>query len=632
LTKRAIYKGEEVDLSLRTQIVGRVSRETIRNPITDELIVAENEIIREEAALKIEALSVDSVMVRSPLTCDASMGICAKCYGQDLATNDLVEEGMAVGIIAAQSIGEPGTQLTMRTFHTGGVATRALLETNITAGNNGTIELRDCSEVPIVDENGEALLTALKRSGEIAILDAKGREIEHHKVPYGAFIRVTPGDTVKTGQVLVNWDPHRTPILAEKDGVVRFEDIIEGETARVEKEGGGENLVVIEHKGERHPRIVVEDDAGKILDFHYLPAKARIEVVEGEKILAGHMLARQPREVSGSADIVGGLPRVTEIFEARKPKDPAVMAEISGKVELRSDKRRGKMTIIVRAEEAGLEKEHHVPQDRHLLVHTNDFVQAGDPLIDGPLIPHDILRIKGEEALYYYLLEEVQNVYRAQGVPINDKHVEVIVAQMVRKIRVESTGDTNLLPFDVIDKFRFRQANAEVARKLKIVEPGDTSLPAGALVDKDEVKEANAKAEAEGKEPAKTKRCRPATARTLLLGITKASLQSESWLSGASFQETTKVLTEASLAAKRDDLVGLKENVLLGHLIPAGTGFQPYVNMRVDRLAEPMSEVSMSDEDAMAEAAKAAEALGAELPEVTVEPIAGSEGEAAPSE
>ena len=621
IVKRATYKGEEIDIPLRESIIGRIARETIRNPITDTLIVSENEIISEDAARAIEDLGIDSVMVRSPLTCDSPMGICAKCYGQDLSTGDLVEEGLAVGIIGAQSIGEPGTQLTMRTFHTGGVATRRLTENSLQSAHGGTVELRDVNEVPTIDEDGNKVLTALKRNGEIAVLDAKGRELEHFKVPYGAFVLVKPGEQVRRGQVLVKWDPHRTPILAEKAGTVRFEDIILGETVRTEQEAAsgkgkksrGEALVVIEHKGERHPRIVIEDAAGKILDFHYLPAKARIEVKEGQKIDAGHMLARQPRGVAGSADIVGGLPRVTELFEARKPKDPATMAEISGNVELRSDKRRGKMTVVIKSE-GGLEKEHHVPQDRHLLVHTGDFVQAGDPLIDGPLIPHDILRIKGEEALYNYLLEEVQNVYRAQGVVINDKHIEVIVSQMLRKVRVENPGDTDMLPFDVVDKFRFRAENQRIANMVRVVEAGDTGLAVGSMVTKSEIKEANAKAEAEGKAGAKAKKPRPANGRTLLLGITKASLQSESWLSGASFQETTKVLTESALAGRRDELIGLKENVLLGHLVPAGTGFTNYSKLRIKKLAEPIAPARVSDEDLLAEARAAAEALGATAP------------------
>jgi DNA-directed RNA polymerase subunit beta' len=624
ITKRVIYKGEEIDVPLRESIVGRTARETIRNPVTDELIVAENQSITEEAARKIESLSIDSVVVRSPLTCESRRGICAACYGHDMSTGTVVEEGLAVGIIAAQSIGEPGTQLTMRTFHTGGIGHRTLVETDYRAQHAGVVEIRDANEVEVEDEDGNKVLVALKRNGEITIRDAKGRELEKYKVQYGSYITARPGEQVKKGQVLVKWDPHRTPILAEKGGVVRFEDIELGETVRPESEnvpggrkktpGKSEALVVIEHKGEMHPRIVIEGPDGKILDFHYLPAKARIEVSPGQQIKAGHMLARQPREVSVSSDIVGGLPRVTEIFEARKPKDAAVMAEISGAVELRSDRRRGKMTIIVRSQ-SGLEVEHHVPRDRHLLVHTGDFVNAGDPLIDGPLVPHDILRIKGEEALFNYLLEEVQNVYRAQGVPINDKHVEIILGQMLRKVRVENPGDSTLLPNEVVDKFRFREANEALADMARVKDPGDTNLPVGALVSKQEIREANAKAEAEGKNPAKATRPKPATAKTLLLGITKASLQSESFLSGASFQETTKVLTEAALAGRTDYLIGLKENVLLGHLIPVGTGFKRYTQMRVVKLVEPPVQEAPTREEDLRAAAAIAEAAGAEAPE-----------------
>jgi len=341
-------------------------------------------------------------------------------------------------------------------------------------------------------------------------------------------------------------------------------------------------LIVVEHKGEMHPRIIIEDKNGKVLDFHYLPAKARIEVEEGQSVNSGDMLARQPREIMGTQDITGGLPRVTEVFEARRPKDPAAMAEISGHVELRTDKRRGKMTIIVRSD-SGMEREHHVPHDRHLLVHTGDYVDAGDPLTEGPLVPHDILDIRGEEALQQYLLGEVQSVYRGQGQNINDKHIEVIVNQMMRKVKVESVGDTSLLPGDVVDKFKFRRENTRLAGSLKIVEPGDTGFAVGEIVPRDKVEQANVEAEASGKEPAKTKRPRPASAKTLLLGITKASLQSESFLSAASFQESTKVFTEASLAGKTDELLGLKENVILGHLIPAGTSFRPYLEMEVAR-------------------------------------------------
>jgi len=600
VTKRAVYKGEEVDVPLRDVITGRTSCSTIINPMTDEAIVTEGEVIMTESARRIEALGIDSVEVRSPLACESAAGICAKCYGMDLSSGRIVEEGLAVGIIAAQSIGEPGTQLTMRTFHTGGVAQRTLTETSYKAGNAGEVVLRDCNEVEVVAENGEKVLTVLKRNGELILNDSRGRELEKFKVPYGSILKVQPGAQVKKGQILCEWDPHRTPILAEKSGVVQFKDIEIGETVREESSGGGKSaLIVIEHKGEKHPQILVADDTGKILDVHFLPAKARIEVVQGQRIEVGHMLARQPTAVAGSSDIVGGLPRVTEIFEARKPKDPAVMAEISGRVELYSDKRKGKMTIRV-VSDSGIEKDHHVPQDKLLLVHAGDFVQAGDPLTQGPLVPHDILRIKGEAALYTYMLDEIQNVYRAQGVPINDKHVEIILRQMINKVRVEAPGDTELLPNEVIDRFGFREANDKVAEMGRITEPGDSSLPVGALVTADEIREANAAMEAEGKRKARARRGKPATARTLLLGITKASLQSKSWLSGASFQETTKVLTEAALRGAIDTLDGLKENVLLGHLIPAGTGFRKHQAINVLQKGQPIVEPGSEMDDSAA--------------------------------
>ncbi|MDP6546994.1 MAG: DNA-directed RNA polymerase subunit beta' [Phycisphaerae bacterium] len=589
ISKSATYKGEQVDVPLRDVITGRIARENIINPISDELIVRENQIITREMALKIEDLGLETIQVRSPLTCDSPLGICANCYGVDLATSELVEEGNAVGIIAAQSIGEPGTQLTMRTFHTGGVATRAVVETEIAATVSGTVKYNELNAVAI-GSGKEASVIVLKRNGEISIHDEKGRELDKYKIPYGARIDVEEGKKVKPGQRLVWWDAHSVPILAEAGGVVRFQDIEEGETVRIEDEKGkaktgstGRRYVVIEHKGEMHPRIVIEDKSGKILDFHYLPAKARIEVEEGDAVRAGVLLARQPREIMGTQDITAGLPRVTEVFEARKPKEPAAMAEISGMVELRTDKRRGKMTVIIRSE-SGMERDHHVPHDRHLLVHTSDYVEAGDPLTEGPLVLQDILDIRGEEALQHYLLGEVQTVYRAAGQSINDKHIEVILSQMLRKVQIDSVGDTELLPGDVVDKFVFLGENKRLAGSLKVVEPGGTSLSEGQVVSRDLIEQANMDAETDGEEPAKTKRPRPATAKTLLLGITKASLQSDSFLSAASFQESTKVFTEASLGGKVDELRGLKENVILGHLIPAGTSFKPYLDMKITRV------------------------------------------------
>jgi DNA-directed RNA polymerase subunit beta' len=620
ITKSTVTRGEQVDAPLSQLIIGRTARDNIRNPITDEMIVRENEVITPEAAAKVEALGLDAIRVRSTLTCDSAFGICAKCYGWDMSTSRLVEEGLPVGIIAAQSIGEPGTQLTLRTFHTGGIASRAILEREQRATYAGKIKYRDLNAVAFKVEDGSSRAVALKRNGEVAILDDKDRELDKFKVPYGAVVRVLDNEQVKAGAMLFEWDPHRTPILAEVSGLIRFVDIVEGETVRLEEERKGQlgKPVIIEHKGDKHPQIMIEDAEGKILDVHYLPAGARIEVTEGQQVQAGQLLAHQPRATGGTQDITGGLPRVTEVFEARKPKDPAAIAEISGRVELKSDKRKGKMTIIVRSE-SGMEKEHHVPRDRHLNVHTGDTVEAGDTLTDGPLVPHDILRIKGEEALQRYLIGEILNVYRSQNVNINDKHIEIICSQMMRKVEIESVGDGSFLPGEVVDKFEFRRENQRLNESIKIASVGDaTELKEGQVVDKAKLATINEKLEAIGGEPAKGKKPKMATAKTLLLGITKASLRSDSFIAAASFQQTTKILTEASLAGSVDKLCGLKENVILGHLIPAGTAFKPYLELKVKHLAEAplpkeFKEVKEVEETKAAEARQDAaikEALG----------------------
>ena len=612
--KRAIYKGEDVDVPLREIIRGRTSRQTVIDPRTDRVIVHENELINDRIARELENMGIDSVQVRSPLTCETGRGVCALCYGMDLATGKLVEEGMAVGIIAAQSIGEPGTQLTMRTFHTGGIAFSSVADTTYKAQNAGVVELRDCNEAD-VETQGVTHLVALKKTGELAVKDAKGRELEKFKVPYGAIFDVRPGEAVKKGQTLMHWDPHTTPILAEKSGRVEFKDIIEGETVKVERKGEVIERIVTEHTGERHPQIkIVDPSNGQVLDFHNIPAKARIEVADGEAVKAGQMLAHTPKEAQRSADIVGGLPRVTEIFEARLPKEPSVLAEISGRVDLLPEKRKGKMTIRVSppGEDESLAVEHHVPQGKHLRVHTGDYVNAGDPLCEGPAIPGDILRIRGVEALQNYMLEEIQNVYRAQGVPISDKHIEVILRQMLSKVRIHDPGDTDVLPMDVVDKYFIRRVNEELKDKLVVEDAGESTLVRGKLVPKDEVKEANALAESQGRKGAKTRKPKPARFKELLLGITKASLQAESFLSGASFQETTKVLTEAALKGAVDTLQGLKENVLLGHLIPAGTGFGAYPKIKVRKLVELPKLDEASDAAMRAAAAERAENLGAE--------------------
>ena len=437
ITKGIIYRGEKVEVGLADSIRGRVSRANIVNPITDEVIVSENDLITADIAGQIEELGLEKIQVRSALTCDAPLGICRRCYGMDLSTGALVEEGMAVGIIAAQSIGEPGTQLTMRTFHIGGVGQHDVEESDIKAKRGGIVKYTRLKVV--VNDAGDRIVLA--RNGEVSLVDDKGRETEKYEVPAGAILKVDENQEAAAGAVLCEWDPHSIPILAETGGKVRFEDLIEGQTMRSEKDPSGHiRYVIMEHKGDLHPQVVVEDPAdGKILDFYYMPERAHLEVTEGDTISPGTMIAKTPREATGTQDITGGLPRVTEIFEARKPKDPAVIAEIDGTIELMSEKKRGKRSIIVRSE-SGIEREHLITHNKHLRMHSGDTVRAGDALVDGPLVPHDILRISGEEAVQQYLVREIQNVYRSQRVEINDKHIEIIVARMLRKVRVESAG------------------------------------------------------------------------------------------------------------------------------------------------------------------------------------------------
>jgi DNA-directed RNA polymerase subunit beta' len=586
VTKGVIYRGEKVEVRLADAVNGRVSRQNIVNPVTDEVIVAENEMITPTTAKRIEDLGLEKIQVRSPVTCDLTLGVCRLCYGMDLSTGAMVEEGMAVGIIAAQSIGEPGTQLTMRTFHIGGSVSTTTRESERKARKGGIVNYTRIRSV----KNSDGKNVVLTRNGEIALMDARGREIEKYEVPTGAELMVEEGQEVKDGDVLCQWEPHSIPIMAEVTGRIRFEDIVDGETMREEKDPSGNvQRQIMDHKGELHPQIVLEDDEGKPLDVYYLPERAFIQCSEGQMISAGSVLAKTPREGTGITDITGGLPRITEIFEARKPKDPAVIAEVDGVVELMGEKRRGKRSIVVRSD-SGIEREHLVPHGKRGMVHTGDIVKAGQALVEGPLVPHDILRVSGEEAVQQYLLHEIQQVYRSQRVDINDKHVEIIVARMLRKVRIENPGDTSLLPGIEMDRFDFRTVNQQLAQCLKITNPGSTDFTEGTIVPKDALQERNAEVETLGGEPAKGTRPKFATASTQLLGITKASVQSASFISAASFQETTKVLTEAALAGKIDRLVGLKENVILGHLIPAGTGFRTYQESQVCYRPEAMQE------------------------------------------
>jgi DNA-directed RNA polymerase subunit beta' len=462
----------------------------------------------------------------------------------DLARGSKAERGLAVGIIAAQSIGEPGTQLTMRTFHIGGTASRSVEESERKLKREGRVVYTNLKVVT----NAAGQSVVLNRNGEVALFDDRDREIDRYSVPIGAEIRIKDGQKATAGTVLCTWDPHNVPILSEFGGRIRFEDLIEGKTVKSERDARRSALrkQVIEHKGDLHPQLVLEDKSGQPLALYPLPERAYIEVEDGQMIGPGELLAKSAREAAGTQDITGGLPRVTELFEARRPKDPAVMAEIDGVVEL-GDKKRGKRTIIIRAlggkGEVLEEMQHSVPQGKHLRIHKGDEIRAGEPLVDGPLDPHDLVRIRGEEEVLGYLLREIQGVYRSQSVTIDDKHIEIILSQMMRKVQVTDPGNSEFLPGAVVDKFRFRRENDRLRKEKK----------------------------------------KPASGTTLLLGVTKASLSSESFISAASFQETTKVLTEAALAGKRDALVGLKENVILGHMVPTGTGFRDHYRTRVKK-------------------------------------------------
>ncbi|MCB9897127.1 MAG: DNA-directed RNA polymerase subunit beta' [Planctomycetes bacterium] len=543
ISKSAIMKGDKVDVPLWQLIRGRSARDTIVDIVTDEVIVRENQLITVEVARRIEALGYEKVRVRSPLTCEAGDGICQLCYGMDLSRGRVAEQGLAIGIIGAQSIGEPGTQLTMRTFHIGGTASRALSESVIKASRKGELKYLSVK----LGENLEGESVSLDRNGFLVILDEKGRELDRYAVPLGAVLPCADGAKVKANELLAHWDPHSIPIFADRSGRVRFEDIVLGKTLKTEVDAAGvERNSIMDHKGDLHPQVVIEDTSGTPLVYYPIPERAYIEVEDGQDVKAGTLVAKTPRATTGTQDITGGLPRVTEIFEARRPKEPAIMAEIDGVVELVREMKRGKRTILVKNEESGVVQEHLVPHGKHLKVQSGDRVHAGQPLVEGPLIPQDILRINGEEDLQIYLLREVQGVYRSQNVSIDDKHIEVIISQMLRRVQVADPGDTEFLPDAVVDKFRFRSVNQTMVKEKK----------------------------------------RPATAEPILLGITKAALQSDSMISAASFQETTKVLTEAALAGRRDNLVGLKENVILGNMVPTGTGFRPLQRTRVKHNVE----------------------------------------------
>jgi DNA-directed RNA polymerase subunit beta' len=533
----SIVESGEIIEPLRDRIVGRVSLEKIKD-YEGHVIVEINQEITEDLASAIQAAGIERVKIRSVLTCESRRGACVRCYGRNLATGKLVEIGEAVGVIAAQSIGEPGTQLTMRTFHIGGTASRVAEQTSLEAKNAGTIKFHNLQTV----RNQEGFLVAMNRNGVLAIMDDKAREKERYTIVYGAKLKVNEGDHVKVGATLVEWDPYTFAILTEVSGSVQFKDLLEGVTMHEELDEvtGLSRWVVTDSPDEkRQPTIQIRDDKHKVLRKYLIPSRAHLMVADSDTVFQGDVLAKIPRETTKTKDITGGLPRVVELFEARKPRETAVITEIDGIVKY-GDITKGQRKIVV-INENGVEREYALPRGVHVNVQEGEHVRAGEPLMDGPRNPHDILAVLGEKELQAYLVNEIQEVYRLQGVNINDKHIEVIVRQMMRWIKVEDVGDTEFLVDEQVDKFRFQEENERVKKS-------------------------------GGK---------PASGRPLLLGITKASLSTESFISAASFQETTRVLTEASISGKIDYLRGLKENVIMGRLIPAGTGLEFYRNVEL---------------------------------------------------
>jgi len=536
----AIIEGDEVVVSLKERIVGRVALDNIVDVVTDKIILEAGQEITEEKADKIEEVGIEKIRIRSVLTCEAKRGVCTKCYGRNLASGHIVELGEAVGIIAAQSIGEPGTQLTMRTFHIGGTASRIIEQSFIQSKNKGTVVYHNLKTVKQESSNTQIVLN---RNGQISIDDSSGRELEKHTVPQGASISIEGGKTVNKGHIFVRWDPYTSPILTEVSGTVKYEDIKEGVTIHreLDQATGLTKKVVLEHKGEYHPQVIIINKQNEVLAIYPIPSGAHIVVDDKKDVGAGEILAKTPRVLTKTKDITGGLPRVAELFEARKPKNPSIISEIDGFVEF-GETKKGQRVVVVKSQ-TGMIKEYTIPHGRHLNVYKGDRVTSGQQLIDGPIVPQDILRVSGDKMLQEYLVNEVQEVYRLQGVHINDKHIEIIVRQMLKWVKIEDPGNTEFLIGQQVNRFKFQEENRRV------------------------IKSGN----------------KPASATPILLGITKASLSTESFISAASFQETTRVLTEAAASGKVDSLFGLKENVIMGHLIPAGTGFDVHNKVEMDK-------------------------------------------------
>ena len=584
ITVKALKKNEEIVEKLQERIVGRTSLDDVYDPITEELLVSAGEHINESIAKKIETSPIESIEVRSPLTCEAKTGICAKCYGRNLATGKMVQKGEAVGVVAAQSIGEPGTQLTLRTFHVGGIAGNISEENRLTVKFDGKAEIDDLKTVKGKDNDGNEIDIVISRTSEIKLVDMKtGIVLSTNNIPYGSTIFVKNGQKLKKDSVVCQWDPYNGVIISEFSGKVRFENIEQGITFQVEidEQTGFQEKVISESRNKKLiPTLHIVDVNGKVVRSYNLPVGAHLMIEDNEKIEIGKILVKIPRKSSKAGDITGGLPRVTELFEARNPSNPAVVSEIDGVVSFGKIKR-GNREIIIESK-AGAVKKYLVKLSNQILVQENDFVKAGMPLSDGSVTPNDILNIKGPSAVQQYLVNEVQEVYRLQGVKINDKHFEVVVRQMMRKVRIQDSGDTIFLENQLVHKSDFIDENDEIFGKKVIEDSGDSvSFKAGQIVTARELRDENSILKREDKTLVSARDARPATATPILQGITRASLQTKSFISAASFQETTKVLNEAAVNGKVDNLDGLKENVIVGHRIPAGTGLRKYNNMIV---------------------------------------------------
>ena len=569
-----LKNNDEVIASLGERILGRVSVHDVIHPLTGEVIVRAGEEIREDAAKKIEDSPIESVEIRSVLTCESKKGVCAKCYGRNLATNQMVQKGEVVGVIAAQSIGEPGTQLTLRTFHVGGIASNVATENSITSKYDGVLEIEELRAVDS-EENGKKFQVVVSRLAELRIVDPTTKIVLlAHNIPYGSKLFFKNGDTIKKGDVIIEWDPFNAVIVSEVSGKIEFESLVENVTYNVESDEttGLKEKIIIESKDKtKAPAAHIVDENGNYLKNYSLPLGAHVVKDEGDVVKAGEVLVKIPRAVSKAGDITGGLPRVTELFEARNPSNPAVVSEIDGEVGFGKIKR-GNREITVTSK-LGEVKKYMVPLSKQLLVQENDYIRAGMPLSDGATTPSDILAIMGPTAVQEYIVNEIQDVYRLQGVKINDKHFEVIVRQMMRKVEIIDPGDTRFLEQQVVDKLEVMDENDRIWGKKVVTDPGDSqTLQAGQIVTVRKLRDENSMLKRRDLKLVEVRDAVPATANQILQGITRAALQTNSFMSAASFQETTKVLNEAAINGKVDRLEGLKENVICGHLIPAGTG------------------------------------------------------------